>query len=59
MQMVDEKLTYDRECIHCQRYPECKGKPMSNKGNGCLKYLERSDSPDGDLQVNTYDVLDG
>jgi hypothetical protein len=39
---MEEKLIYDRECIRCLRYPECKGKPIESKGNGCISYEERS-----------------
>lgn len=48
---MEEKLIYDRECIRCHMYPECKGKPLANKGKGCLKYMERI-KEDGGYQVD-------
>ena len=36
-----EELKKDRECLHCDKFFECKGKPKDVKE--CLQFVERKD----------------
>lgn len=36
-----EKLIKDKECLHCEKFFDCKGKPKDVKE--CLQFVERKD----------------
>jgi hypothetical protein len=36
-----EKLLKDKECLHCEKFFDCKGKPKDVKE--CLNFKERKD----------------
>lgn len=47
--MNEDVLKKDRNCIHCERLFECKGKPI--EVNQCLQFKERREE-DGRSQVD-------
>ena len=48
--MEEKKLHKDRECIHCERFFECKGKPK--EVDVCLQYKERRNGEDDNRTDN-------
>ena len=41
-----EKLIKDKECLHCEKFFDCKGKPKEIKE--CLQFEERKREKEGD-----------
>lgn len=42
-----EELKKDKECLHCDRFFDCKGKPPDV--DNCLQFKERKDLRDFEL----------
>ena len=49
MSDTKEKLIHDKECIHCKKFFDCKGKP---RNTSCVNLEERKE--DG-YKKNVYD----
>ena len=41
MKKNDERIVKDKECIHCEKFFDCEGKPAKVKA--CLNFTERKD----------------
>lgn len=42
---MSENLVKDRECIHCENFYDCNGKPRDMKHKPCVQYVERVEVP--------------